>query len=104
MSFSEVASVEDIEKNSAYFDLARLSFPLTLRKWEEGDVFYPLGMKGKKKLSKYFKDEKFSLLDKENTWLLCSEKDIIWVVNHRLDNRFKVTPRTKNILKISVKE
>ena len=65
-------------------------------------MFYPLGMKGKKKVSKYFKDEKFSLLDKENTWLLCSGNDIIWVLGHRTDDRFKVTDTTENILKISI--
>jgi tRNA(Ile)-lysidine synthase len=57
---------------------------------------------GKKKLSKYFKDEKLSLIDKENTWLLCSGNDIVWVVNMRADNRFKVTESTKKILKISL--
>jgi len=97
-----VPKVDDEINNSAYFDLESLKFPLTLRKWQQGDYFYPLGMKGKKKIGKYFKDEKFSLLDKENTWLLCSEKDIIWVVGHRTDERFKVTKSTNTILKISI--
>ena len=61
-------------------------------------------MKGKKKVSKYFKDEKFSLLQKENTWLLCTYKnEIIWVINKRLDRRFSVSDKTKNILKIFYK-
>ena len=86
-----------------FVDKEKLKYPLTLRKWQEGDIFYPLGMSGKKKLSKYFKDEKFSLLDKENTWLLCSEEAIIWVINRRADNRFRVTESTKQILKIELK-
>jgi len=77
-----------------------LKFPLTVRKWQKGDYFYPLGMKGKKKLSKYFKDEKISILDKEKIWLLCSEDKVAWVVGKRLDNRFRITDKTKNILKI----
>ena len=89
--------------NVIYVDKTVLKFPLVLRKWQEGDVFYPLGMTGKKKLSKYFKDEKLSLLDKENTWLLCSENNIVWVVNRRADNRFRVTKNTKQILKIELK-
>jgi tRNA(Ile)-lysidine synthase len=86
--------------NVAFLDLGNLKFPLTVRKWEKGDYFYPLGMKGKKKLSKYFKDEKISILDKEKIWLLCSEDKVAWVVGKRLDNRFRITDKTKNILKI----
>lgn len=79
-----------------------LKFPLILRKWENGDYFYPSGMRGKKKLSKYFKDEKLSLLDKENIWLLCSaENEIIWVVGKRQDRRFIPKKTSPNILKIS---
>ncbi len=80
-----------------------MQYPLTLRQWRKGDYFYPLGMKGKKKLSKYFKDEKLSLLDKENIWLLCSNDDIVWVINRRADNRFKVEDNTQHILKIELK-
>ena len=98
--FDEANAVLEKTPNIIYVDNDKLKFPLKLRKKEEGDVFFPLGMNGKKKLSKYFKDEKLSLLDKENTWLLCSENDIVWVVNKRADNRFKVTENTKNILKI----
>ena len=86
--------------NVAFLDLGNLKFPLTVRKWEKGDYFYPLGMKGKKKLSKYFKDEKISILDKEKIWLLCSEDQVAWIVGKRLDNRFRITDKTKNILKI----
>jgi len=101
--FKAVEAISETSKTSVYVDKGLLQFPLTLRKYQEGDVFYPLGMNGKKKLSKYFKDEKFSLLDKENTWLLCSDDAIVWVVGKRPDNRFKVTENTNNILKIELK-
>ncbi len=99
-----VKRINKSNKSTIFMDKDLLKFPLILRKRQEGDYFYPFGLEGKKKLSKFFKDEKLSLLAKENTWLLCSDKDIIWVVNHRLDDRYKVTKKTKNILKISVKE
>mgnify|MGYP003639870921 FL=1 len=102
LSISKVSRVDEVKNNRAYFDFESLTFPLILRKWAQGDYFYPLGMNGKKKVSKYFKDEKFSLLDKENTWLLCSGKDIVWVVGYRTDDRFKVVKNTKTILKISL--
>ena len=79
-----------------------MEFPLKLRKREVGEYFYPLGMSGKKKVSKFFKDEKLSLLDKENTWLLCSEGQIVWIVGKRADNRFRVKDDTKHILKIEI--
>ena len=78
------------DKNIACFNIKLLKFPLTLRKWRESDYFYPKGLNGKKKLSKYFKDEKFSLLDKEKQWLLCSGEDIIWVVGKRVDERYSI--------------
>ena len=86
-----------------YIDKDLLSFPLHVRKWQKGDYFYPFGMKGKKKLSKYFKDEKLSLFEKENIWLLCSENKIVWILNRRLDERFKITEQTKKILKLEIK-
>ena len=104
LSFEEPEAITKDDSTSIHIDKDLLKFPLILRKRQEGDYFYPFGLEGKKKLSKFFKDEKLSLLAKENTWLLCSGEDIIWVMNHRLDDRYKVTHKTKNILKISVKE
>jgi tRNA(Ile)-lysidine synthase len=85
------------------FDADKLTFPLTLRRWKHGDFFYPFGMRGKKKLSDYFSDQKVSVPEKENTWILCSGDAIVWVVNHRTDNRFRVTNNTKEVIQIEVK-
>ncbi len=82
----------------AFIDYDKLTFPISLRHKKEGDFFYPLGMNQKKKLSKFYIDEKYSLFDKEQQWLLCSGENIVWVIGKRLDNRFKVTEKTKKIL------
>lgn len=103
LHFDEADAIFGKRTSVIFVDKTKLTFPLELRQWSDGDVFYPLGMQGKKKLSKYFKDEKLSLLDKENVWLLCSGDDIIWVINRRADERFKVTENTKSILKIELK-
>ncbi|MDG1728348.1 MAG: tRNA lysidine(34) synthetase TilS [Algibacter sp.] len=100
--FDEADAVFSKEPNVIYVDRKKLEFPLTISKHKEGDVFYPIGMSGKKKVSKYFKDEKLSLLDKENTWILYSGNDVVWVINRRADNRFRVTENTKQILKIEL--
>jgi len=90
-------------KNTAYLDKDLLKFPLHVRIWQKGDYFYPLGMHGKKKLSKFLKDEKKSLLEKEKTWLLCNaDNTIIWIGGKRQDNRFKVTDKTIHIIKITI--
>ncbi|QHI35507.1 tRNA(Ile)-lysidine synthase [Kordia antarctica] len=102
LHIEEVTHVTDREKNVLYVDKELLKFPLIVRKWQNGDYFYPVGMKGKKKLSKYFKDEKYSLLDKENQWLLCSEENIIWIIGKRSDNRYKLTQQTNTIIKFTL--
>ena len=86
--------------SSACIDASKIKFPLTLRRWQKGDYFYPLGMVHRKKLSDYFTDEKFSLIDKEKAWLLMNNDEIVWVVNHRLDNRYRVTDDTKNVVQL----
>jgi tRNA(Ile)-lysidine synthase len=84
--------------NTAVLDKSTLKYPLLLRKFRAGDYFYPIGMKGKKKLSKFFKDQKYSTLDKENQWILCSEDQIVWVVGQRVDTRFAANSETLNPL------
>ncbi len=85
------------EENVGQFDFDKLVFPLQLRKWKKGDVFQPIGMKGKKKLSDFFIDKKLSLQEKENTLVLVSKKSIVWVLGYRADDRFKVTNNTQKI-------
>jgi tRNA(Ile)-lysidine synthase len=91
-------------KNIAMLDFDLLKFPLVLRKWRQGDCFVPFGMKKEKKLSDYFTANKYSLIDKENQWILCSEEKIIWIVGERIDDRFRISNTTKNILKIEVEK
>lgn len=100
--FKKVDGISETSKHIIYVDADRLEFPLNIRKWQEGDWFCPLGMTGKKKLSKYFKDEKMSLIDKEKTLILSSADDIVWIIGKRADDRFKITENTTNILKIEL--
>ena len=81
----------------AQLDFDKLLFPLTLRKWRDGDRFKPLGMNRFKKLSDFFIDNKFSIIEKTNQWLLCSGTDIVWIVGHRIDDRYKVDTTTKKV-------
>ena len=81
--------------NIAMLDFDKLKFPLVLRKCEKGDFFFPLGMKGKKKLSDFFIDNKISIPEKEQIWVLCSDNEIMWIVGLRLDERFKILENTK---------
>jgi tRNA(Ile)-lysidine synthase len=91
----QVADLPMGKASIACLDLDKLTFPLHLRKWEKGDWFMPLGLKGRKKISDFFINQKVSLADKEKTWLLLSGEDIVWVVGKRIDNRFRITPKTK---------
>jgi tRNA(Ile)-lysidine synthase len=97
ISITKDFQVKIKDKSIAIFDTAKLRFPLTIRKWEKGDFFYPFGMRGRKKLSDFFTDIKFSLIDKENTWLLCNGNDIMWVIGSRADNRYRITSSTKKV-------
>ena len=80
---------ENKNKSVAILNFNKLKFPLILRNWNEGDWFIPSGMKGKKKLSDYFIDNKFSLIEKKQCFVLCSNNDIVWIVGHRIDERYK---------------
>lgn len=79
-------------------DFEKLQFPLQLRKWQDGDSFQPLGMNGTKKLSDFFVNQKYTLFQKEEQWLLTSNNEIVWIIGKRIDDRFKVTETTKQTL------
>ncbi|MNK68667.1 tRNA(Ile)-lysidine synthase [compost metagenome] len=103
MSLCNVGHTTFDSNRAIFVDADKIRFPLILRKWKEGDVFQPFGMRGKsKKVSKLFKDEKLSLIEKEKTWILCSENEIVWVVGIRQDERFKIEKTTNHILKIEL--
>jgi tRNA(Ile)-lysidine synthase len=91
------------EQSSLTLDATVISFPMKLRKWNRGDHFYPIGMSGSKKVSKYFKDEKYTATEKAAQWLLCSGNDIVWIVGKRADRRFVPTETTIDFLNINLK-
>lgn len=100
LKFLRVDSIGETSSKVIYVDKETLKYPLTVRKCKKGDYFYPLGMGGKKKVSKYFKDKKMDIFAKENQWLLCSGNNIVWIIGKRADDRYKITVGTKEILKI----
>ncbi len=104
LKIEKVEQIEEKNNTILYVDKETLNHRLTVRKWKKGDYFYPLGMNGKKKVAKFFKDEKMDAVAKENQWLLCCGDKIVWVIGRRADDRFKITALTKKILKITVAE
>tara|TARA_B100000902_G_scaffold365033_1_gene385590 strand:+ start:47617 stop:48921 length:1305 start_codon:yes stop_codon:yes gene_type:complete len=96
MAFNVTQDINIIDdKSFAFFDFEKLEFPLEIRKWKNGDTFTPLGMNGNKKISDYFVDEKWNRFDKEECLLLLSRNEIIWIIGHRISEKFKITDKTK---------
>jgi tRNA(Ile)-lysidine synthase len=88
------------DPNIAQLDFDKLRFPLTLRHWKQGDFFVPFGQSGKQKLSDFFVNQKLSRFEKERVWLLCSGENIVWIMGYRIDNRYKISTKTKRVLLI----
>ncbi|UFH35211.1 tRNA lysidine(34) synthetase TilS [Flavobacterium acetivorans] len=105
LSFCKVSDISLPTNTAIFVDEDQLEFPLVLKRWNQGDLFQPFGMNGKsKKVSKFFKDEKLSLIEKENSWILWSGNRIVWIVGLRQDERFRIINTTKNILKIELED
>jgi tRNA(Ile)-lysidine synthase len=99
-----LVNIENFKLNTspiiAQLDFDKLRFPLTLRHWKQGDFFVPFGQRGKQKLSDFFINQKLSRFEKERIWLLCSGKDIVWIVGYRIDNRYRISAQTTRVLVI----
>ena len=102
VSKSSIPDIFPKKNNLAYIDFDKLNFPLKIRKWQKGDYFIPLGMKNKKKISDYLIDEKIPLNRKKNTWVVESGNEIVWLVNHRISDRFKISEKTNQCLLFQV--
>ena len=89
-------------KKTASFDAEILQFPIVIRRWKKGDYFYPFGMENKKLVSDFFINNKFSISDKENTWIMTSGAKIVWIIGHRIDNRFRISETSTQIVQIEI--
>ncbi len=90
------------DTNCVHIDASKLRYPLQLRHWHEGDTFFPFGMNNHRKISDFFIDNKLTMMEKEESWLLVSGDDIVWIVGQRLDNRFRVTDKTKGVIQLTI--
>jgi tRNA(Ile)-lysidine synthase len=98
----ECRNINDFEmikdNHVACIDADKIKYPLVLRRWRQGDTFVPFGMKGRKKVSDYFSDRKYSLIDKEKALILCDAEKIVWIVSERSSNETRVTNATQHVL------
>jgi tRNA(Ile)-lysidine synthase len=102
---ADLSTLLDTGNEAAMVDAAQLAPPVILRRWKQGDYFYPLGMgMKKKKVSRFLIDQKVSLHEKEKIWVLESNRRIVWIAGYRLDERFKITPATKEGLRVTYKK
>lgn len=103
MEYLDIDNVQSLSQpeNVALIDADKLEYPLTLRRWTEGDSFIPIGMTGHKKVSDYLIDAKVSMPEKQRQFVLLSGNRIVWLVGRRLSDEFKITSSTENILKIT---
>ncbi len=100
-----VSSIElNSDSKNAFLDADKIKFPLLLRRWKKGDRFCPLGMVGKKKVSDFLIDEKISRIEKDEVFVLETNGNICWLVGYRIDDNYKITPNTKNVLKLTLKK
>src|SRR5690606_3171865 len=93
---------EQVRPDVALLDAEMLSFPLQWRQWQDGDSFLPLGMRNRKKVSDLLIDEKVNRADKSRVTVLLSGGEIVWVVGHRIDDRFKLTGKTRHVVRLTV--
>jgi tRNA(Ile)-lysidine synthase len=92
----------DPDPGMAFIDFDKLQFPLIVRKWKAGEYFQPLGMKGFKKISDFFIDQKLSIPEKEETWIIYSGNKVVWIAGYRIDNRFRISSETTNAICIQL--
>ena len=90
----------ETKSNIGMFSLNKVTLPLTIRKWKNGDYMTPLGMKGKKKISDILTDKKVSIVNKENIYVIISNQEIIWLIGYCVSEKYKVEQIQKNVLKI----
>lgn len=99
ISVKSVSNIYGMNSQIAFFDMDKLSFPLTIRNMQNGDRFHPLGMNGSQKVKKYFDSQKICGTKRAEIPILLCQNKIIWVVGFRMDNSVKIKSTTKNVLK-----